>query len=118
MLFATAALVGPNSEIALAAIFSCARRERSSGRPSTVCLPELLPQERLSWANGVLELGTFLAIIVGSVSGSFLAEAFDGREVYFSGGCCSVFRFSGLAGAFGISRVPPRTPQRDSISPR
>src|SRR2546430_4168196 len=24
-------------------------------------LPELLPQERLSWGNGVLELGTFLA---------------------------------------------------------
>jgi acyl-[acyl-carrier-protein]-phospholipid O-acyltransferase/long-chain-fatty-acid--[acyl-carrier-protein] ligase len=33
-------------------------------------LPELLPAKRLSWGNGVIELGTFLAIIVGTVTGA------------------------------------------------
>ena len=28
-------------------------------------LPELLPEKRLSWGNGLLELGTFLAIVRG-----------------------------------------------------
>src|SRR6266436_637055 len=90
MLFATGALFGP-SKYGL--------------------LPELLPQERLSWGNGVLELGTFLAIIVGSVSGSFLAEAFDGREVY-SGALLLGFTISGLAWSFGISRVPAADPAK------
>ena len=30
-------------------------------------LPELLPEQKLSWGNGVLELGSFLAIIRGTV---------------------------------------------------
>ena len=28
-------------------------------------LPELVPTEKLSWGNGILELGTFMAIILG-----------------------------------------------------
>ena len=32
-------------------------------------LPELLPERRLSWGNGILELGTFLAIITGMAAG-------------------------------------------------
>src|SRR2546430_11429754 len=74
-------------------------------------LPELLPQERLSWGNGVLELGTFLAIIVGSVSGSFLAEAFDGREIY-SGALLLGLTIVGLAGALGSAAYPQRTLER------
>jgi len=82
MLFATAALVGPNLKLALAAIFLVCTQGALFGPSKYGLLPELLPPEKLSWGNGVLELGTFLAIIVGSMSGSFLAEAFDGREVY------------------------------------
>ena len=29
-------------------------------------LPELLPERKLSWGNGILELGTFMAIILGN----------------------------------------------------
>ena len=80
MLFATAALMGPHLKLALAAIFLVCTQGALFGPSKYGLLPELLPPERLSWGNGVLELGTFLAIIVGSVSGSFLAEAFDGRQ--------------------------------------
>ncbi len=31
-------------------------------------LPELLPEKKLSWGNGILELGTFMAIILGTVA--------------------------------------------------
>src|ERR1700722_6505468 len=30
-------------------------------------LPEILPEKRLSWGNGILELGTFIAIIGGTI---------------------------------------------------
>src|SRR6266404_11041 len=111
MLFATAALVGPNLKLALAAIFLVCTQGALFGPSKYGLLPELLPPEKLSWGNGVLELGTFLAIIVGSMSGSFLAEAFDGREVY-SGALLLGFTTVGLVWSFGISRAPAADPAK------
>src|SRR5437868_7033189 len=111
MLFATAALVGPNLKLALAAIFLICTQGALFGPSKYGLLPELLPQERLSWGNGILELGTFLAIIVGSVSGSFLAEAFDGREIY-SGALLLGFAIVGWGWSLGIRRVPAADPAK------
>jgi acyl-[acyl-carrier-protein]-phospholipid O-acyltransferase/long-chain-fatty-acid--[acyl-carrier-protein] ligase len=111
MLFAIAALVGPNLKLALAAIFLVCTQGALFGPSKYGLLPELLPPERLSWGNGILELGTFLAIIVGSVSGSFLAEAFSGREIY-SGALLLGFTIVGLVWSFGISRVPAADPAK------
>src|SRR5467141_4241314 len=109
MLFAAASLAGPNLNLALAAIFLVCTQGALFGPSKYGLLPELLPPEKLSWGNGVLELGTFLAIIVGSMSGSFLAEAFDGREVY-SGALLLGFTIVGLVWSFGISHVPAADP--------
>src|SRR5690242_8263802 len=43
-------------------------------------LPELLPEKWLSWGNGIIELGTFLAIISGAMAAGELAKRFHGRE--------------------------------------
>ncbi|HYL84442.1 MAG TPA: acyl-[ACP]--phospholipid O-acyltransferase [Candidatus Angelobacter sp.] len=111
MLFATAALVAPNLRLALAAIFLVCTQGALFGPSKYGLLPELLPPEELSWGNGVLELGTFLAIILGSMGGSFLAEAFNGREVY-SGVLLLAFTVVGLVWSFGISRVPAADPAK------
>src|SRR5258708_4809001 len=111
MLFATAALVGPNLKLALAAIFLVCTQGALFGPSKYGLLPELLPQERLSWGNGVLERGPLRAINVGSVSGSFLAEVFQGREIY-SGALLLGFTIVGLAWSFGISRVPAADPAK------
>ena len=111
MLFATVALVEPNLRLALAGIFLVCTQGAFFGPSKYGLLPDLLPAERLSWGNGVLELGTFLAIIVGSISGSFLAEAFSGREVY-SGALLLGFTVLGLLWSFGISRVPAADPAK------
>jgi acyl-[acyl-carrier-protein]-phospholipid O-acyltransferase/long-chain-fatty-acid--[acyl-carrier-protein] ligase len=111
MLFAAASLVGPNLRLALAAIFLVCTQGAFFGPSKYGLLPELLPSEKLSWGNGVLELGTFLAIIVGSMSGSFLAEAFNGREVY-SGALLLGFTVVGLLWSFGISHVPAAAPSK------
>jgi len=74
-------------------------------------LPELLPEPKLSWGNGIIEFGTFLAGIGGTVAAGELAERYAGRET-ISGflllGCTLV----GLAASFGISRVPPADPAK------
>ena len=111
MLFATAALVAPNLPLALAAIFLVCTQGALFGPSKYGLLPELLPQEELSWGNGVLELGTFLAIILGSMTGSFLAEAFNSREVY-SGVLLLGFTVIGLLTSLGISRVPAAAPSK------
>lgn len=38
-------------------------------------LPELVPHERLSWGNGLLELWTFLAIVLGTAAGPWMLAA-------------------------------------------
>src|ERR1700693_817842 len=106
MLFAAAALVGPNLSLALAAIFLVCTQGALFGPSKYGLLPELLPPEKLSWGNGVLELGTFLGIIAGSVCGALLADAFKGHEIY-SGMLLFAFTAVGLLCSLGISRVPP-----------
>ena len=72
-------------------------------------LPELLPEKRLSWGNGVIELGTFLAIITGTVTGGVLADRLHGREVY-AGYMLLMLACLGVITSLGIDRVPPAAP--------
>ncbi len=74
-------------------------------------LPELLPERRLSWGNGVLELGTFVSIIGGTVAGMALPTAFAGRQGR-SGALLLGLAVLGLCTSLGISKVPPADPAR------
>src|SRR3984957_8301043 len=72
-------------------------------------LPELLPDQRLSWGNGIIELGTFVASILATMAAGILAERFYGRETV--GGFILIgFTCVGLLTSLGISRVPPADP--------
>ncbi len=68
-------------------------------------LPELLPEKKLSWGNGVLELTTFVAIILGTVAGAVLVEDLRTR-LYLAGLVLVGLSLAGLATAFRISPVP------------
>ncbi len=74
-------------------------------------LPEVLPVSKLSWGNGILELLTFVAIILGTVTGGFLAEMLAGRQVW-SGVLLGLLAMVGLAASLGIQRVRPANPQK------
>jgi acyl-[acyl-carrier-protein]-phospholipid O-acyltransferase/long-chain-fatty-acid--[acyl-carrier-protein] ligase len=111
MLLAVLALAGPNFPLALAAIFLVCTQGALFGPSKYGLLPELLPAEELSWGNGVLELGTFLGIIAGSVCGAVLADVFAGRQIY-SGALLFTFTVIGLLSSLGISRVPAADPAK------
>src|SRR6266852_6176952 len=109
MLLAMFAFAQENLALALAAVFLASTQAAIFGPSKYGLLPELLPQERLSWGNGVLELGTFIAIIAGSVAAGFMAEGFSGRQAY-SGAILVGCSLVGLLCSQGISRVGAADP--------
>ncbi len=68
-------------------------------------LPESLPHERLSEANGAIEMWTFAAIIGGTASGSAILAA-AGDTPWMAGALLTVSAVIGLGAAFGTARVP------------
>jgi acyl-[acyl-carrier-protein]-phospholipid O-acyltransferase/long-chain-fatty-acid--[acyl-carrier-protein] ligase len=69
-------------------------------------LPEILPEKRLSWGNGILEMGTMVAIITGTLAAGILSESFVGRQ-WISGGILFGLSAVGLLLSLLIPRVPP-----------
>jgi acyl-[acyl-carrier-protein]-phospholipid O-acyltransferase/long-chain-fatty-acid--[acyl-carrier-protein] ligase len=74
-------------------------------------LPELLPEKKLSWGNGLLELGTFMAIILGLVAAANLSKHLAHHQVW-SGAILVALAFVGLTASLGITRVPAADPGR------
>jgi acyl-[acyl-carrier-protein]-phospholipid O-acyltransferase / long-chain-fatty-acid--[acyl-carrier-protein] ligase len=72
-------------------------------------LPELLPERQLSWGNGILELGTFLAIILGTVAGGVLSQVFGPQPVW-AGVTLVALAFFGLISSVFITRTPAADP--------
>ncbi len=94
-----------------AAVFLLSTQAALFGPSKYGLLPELLPEERLSWGNGILELGTFLAIITGSMAAGVLADDFRGRE-FWPGILLVVLAVVGLVASSEITRVGAADPSR------
>jgi acyl-[acyl-carrier-protein]-phospholipid O-acyltransferase/long-chain-fatty-acid--[acyl-carrier-protein] ligase len=109
MTVATVGLAAHSRTGALVALGLVATQAALFGPSKYGLLPELLPAKRLSWGNGVIELGTFLAIIVGTVTGAAMAEHFRGREI-FAGYLLLALAVAGFFTSLGIDRVPPAAP--------
>jgi acyl-[acyl-carrier-protein]-phospholipid O-acyltransferase/long-chain-fatty-acid--[acyl-carrier-protein] ligase len=111
MLFAIAGFALQSLAMSMAAVFLASTQGALFGPSKYGLLPEILPEKKLSWGNGVIELGTFLAAISGTVVGAYFFDTFRGREQIsgFIFLACSVL---GLTTSFGISRVPAADPAR------
>ena len=68
-------------------------------------LPEILPERLLSWGNGVIELGSFMAIIAGTVAGTTLYSKFSGQLGY-AGLILFAVTLVGVAVSVTLPRVP------------
>jgi len=111
MLFAIVGFAQHSMTMSLAALFLASTQGALFGPSKYGLLPELLPEDRLSWGNGVIELGTFLAAIAGTLVGVNLSKWFEGRQEY-SGVCFLAFSVVGLVTSLGISKVPAADPER------
>ncbi|MFQ5598418.1 MAG: MFS transporter [Nitrospiria bacterium] len=68
-------------------------------------LPEMLPDIDLSRANGLVEMSTFLAIILGTSSGGFLFSLWN-QDLHLIGLVLIGFAAAGYGTSFGIAKVP------------
>jgi acyl-[acyl-carrier-protein]-phospholipid O-acyltransferase / long-chain-fatty-acid--[acyl-carrier-protein] ligase len=74
-------------------------------------LPELLPESRLSWGNGVLGMGTFVSIIMGTVTAGLLSDLFQERQAW-SGVVLVGLAGVGLLTSLRIDRRPAANPAK------
>src|SRR5215469_11901448 len=111
MTIATVALAIRSLPLELTALFLVATQAALFGPSKYGLLPEILPEKWLSWGNGILELGTFLAIITGMISAAQFAGRFHGREA-FVGVVLLVLAVIGLGFSLAIGRYPPPAPEK------
>jgi acyl-[acyl-carrier-protein]-phospholipid O-acyltransferase/long-chain-fatty-acid--[acyl-carrier-protein] ligase len=111
MLFVLAGFYFNQMPMLLASVFLMGTHSAFFGPSKYGLLPELLPEKKLSWGNGLLELGTFTAIIFGTVAAAFFAKHFHGEQ-FWSGVILIALALAGLTTSLGISRVPPADPSR------
>lgn len=100
-----------NIPIMLTCVFLMGVHSSIFGPSKYGSLPELLPERKLSWGNGILELGTFVAIILGTVAGGVLSQVFTGRAAW-AGVVLLVLAICGLTSSLFITRVPAADPSQ------
>src|SRR5438874_6304412 len=111
MLFVLAAFAFHQTNTLLAGIFLMGTHSAFFGPSKYSSLPELLPEKKLSWGNGILELGTFVAIITGLMLGGKLFDSFAGRQ-QFSGFALIALAVFGLTSSFGVKKIPAANPAK------
>ena len=74
MTLALAGLIRASMPVLLFCVFLMGVHSAFFGPSKYGLLPELLPEKKLSWGNGLLEFGTFTSIIRGTVAAALMAE--------------------------------------------
>jgi acyl-[acyl-carrier-protein]-phospholipid O-acyltransferase/long-chain-fatty-acid--[acyl-carrier-protein] ligase len=75
-------------------------------------LPEIVPETRLSWANGYVQLATIVAVIAGTVLSGVIFETFksNGWPIYWTALVMASFTMVGLVAAHFITKPPAASP--------
>src|SRR5579864_374180 len=115
MLLAIGGLAQQNLSLEFAAVFLASTQAALFGPAKYGLLPEILPSARLSWGNGIIELGTFLGVIAGTVAAGLMADGFRGHQAW-SGLVFLGLSVLGLACSLGVTRVPAAAPAKKFIA--
>ncbi|HEY2822789.1 MAG TPA: MFS transporter [Candidatus Acidoferrum sp.] len=111
MALATFALAHNRVDLAGLALFLACTQGAIFGPTKYALLPELLPDSKLSWGNGIIELTTLLSAIFAALAGGFLAQHFRGRQAW-SGGVFIAQTLTGMLLALLLPRLPAADPTR------
>jgi acyl-[acyl-carrier-protein]-phospholipid O-acyltransferase/long-chain-fatty-acid--[acyl-carrier-protein] ligase len=109
MAFAGVALALGNLPLKLGAIFLMGCHSAIFAPSKYGILPEILPHEKLSWGNGILELLTFLGVILGTVAAGIFSDYFKGSE-WVAGPILMVIAFGGWVLSRQVTPVPAADP--------
>jgi acyl-[acyl-carrier-protein]-phospholipid O-acyltransferase / long-chain-fatty-acid--[acyl-carrier-protein] ligase len=111
MTLAAFALAHNRVDLASLALFLACTQGAIFGPTKYALLPELLPESKLSWGNGIIELTTLLSAIFAALAGGFLAQHFRGRQAW-SGGVFIALTLTGMFFALLMPRLPAADPTR------
>ncbi|MBI3933235.1 MAG: MFS transporter, partial [Acidobacteria bacterium] len=111
MALGVVALAKGNVALLLTVVFLVTAQSAVFGPSKWGLLPEILPESRLSWGNGLFQFGTYIAAIVGTIAGGFLSEAFRERQGW-AGTALMATAALGFLVSFGIRRLPAANPER------
>jgi MFS family permease len=111
MLFALVGFIWTQLPLLLCCVFLMGVHSAFFGPSKYGLLPKLLPEKKLSWGNGWLELGTFSAILLGTVAAGFMAKHFQGHLTW-AGVALIALAVTGLIVSMGIMRIPAADPAR------
>jgi acyl-[acyl-carrier-protein]-phospholipid O-acyltransferase / long-chain-fatty-acid--[acyl-carrier-protein] ligase len=100
-----------NIPLMLAAIFLMSTHSAIFGPTKYGMLPELLPEKKLSWGNGIFGLGTFSAIITGTIFAGTLSDMFGKKQIY-SGAILIALALVGLTLCLCVTRLPAADPNK------
>jgi acyl-[acyl-carrier-protein]-phospholipid O-acyltransferase/long-chain-fatty-acid--[acyl-carrier-protein] ligase len=110
-------LLFPRIELMLGVLFLMALQSTFFGPAKYGILPEMLPDRDLSRANGLLNMTTFLAIILGTAAGGFLYSAWRGQP-WAIGLVLVAVAAAGFFASLGIPRVKQSgSQQRFDLNP-
>lgn len=104
-----AALLIGRLEITLAVLFLFALQATFFSPAKYGILPEVLPDRDLSRANGLLEMSTFVAIVVGTAVGSYMLAAWN-AQLWLVGLAVVAIAVIGTATSFAIPRTVASKP--------
>ena len=111
MAFAGVALWLESLPLLLGAIFLMGCHSAIFAPSKYGILPEILPHDKLSWGNGILELLTFLGVILGVVAAGIFSDAFlkEGRA-WIAGPILMAIAFVGWLLSRQVTPVPAADP--------
>jgi len=110
MLVACAGFVTRNIPLLMAMLFMMGLHSTLFGPLKYGLLPQVLGERELVGGNGLIEMGTFLAILLGTILGSMLIRV-DGWGAWLVGGATIAFAAIGLLCALAMPRAPSIDPQ-------
>src|ERR1039457_7021416 len=105
MLFGLAAFFTTRIELMFVVLFLMALHSTIFSPAKYGIVPEIMPDKDLSRANGLLEMSTFVAIVLGTSIGAFLFTMWK-AEAWKMGLVTLAFAWAGLATSFRIKGVP------------
>ncbi len=108
MLLAAWGFLAANVPLLLACVFLMGLHSTLFGPVKYAYLPQHLDERELTGGNGMVEMGTFVAILLGNVAGGLLIAIPDDGARYAAGGCVAL----AVLGRIVVQTVP-RAPATD-----
>jgi len=109
MLLAAWGFLGANVPVLLACVFLMGVHSTLFGPVKFAYLPQVLNERELTGGNGMVEMGTFVAILLGNVAGGLLI-AIPGDGARYAAGACVAAAIVGRLVAQAVPALPATDP--------